>query len=108
PLVIAVDEELELALTPPSGVVHTPAHVRANEMTAAAHTVENGVELLVPERIRAAELGVEVRGVLGYLGERVVDLVVEDSVGRAAVGQRDAAAPAKRHLPIAVEARPRV
>jgi hypothetical protein len=48
-------------------------------------------------------MGMEVRGVFRHIGQRVVDLVVQDHLHVVEVGQRDPCAPAKRHLPVAVE-----
>ena len=45
----------------------------------------------------------EVGGVLGHVGQRVVDLVIQDHRLVGDIGQRDAAALAERHLPVAVE-----
>ncbi|MGX1054275.1 hypothetical protein AB7M74_005227 [Bradyrhizobium japonicum] len=45
----------------------------------------------------------EIGAVLGHLGERVVDLVVDGELLLAAVLQREARARAERHLPVAVE-----
>ena len=88
---VAVHEELDLALAPPAGVVDAPGHVGADVLAAALHAVEDRVVLLVGQRVGAAELRVEVGRVLGHLGQRVVDLVVEDAeVVRVAVLDRDA------------------
>src|SRR5690606_18903880 len=75
-VLVAIHEELDLALAPPAGIVDAPSHVGADIVAAALDTVDDRVVGAVGERIGAAELGVEIGGVLGDVGKGIVDLVV--------------------------------
>ena len=107
---VAVHEELDLALAPPAVVVDAPGHVGADVVAPALDAVEDGVDVLVRQRVDAAELGVEVGGVVRHVGQRVVDLVVEHVMSSfvADVLHGDLAALAEGHLPVAVEGAARV
>ena len=72
------------------------------------HAVEDGVDLLVGQGIGPAELGVEISGVLGHIGQRVVDLVKQRHRLEADVGEGDPAPLAEGHLPVAVERAARI
>ena len=72
-------------------------------MSAPPHAVEEGVDVPVGQRIRAAELGVEVGGVGGHVGQRVVHLVEDPHRLEADVLHRDLAVLSEGHLPVAVE-----
>ena len=74
---VAVHVELDLALAPPAVVVDAPGQVGADVMAPALDAVEDGVDVLIGQRVDAAELGVEIGGVVRHLGQRVVDLVVD-------------------------------
>ena len=65
--------------------------------------VEDGIDLLVRHRVGTAELGVEIGAVLGHLGQRVVDLVIDNEFLVAEVLHRDPGPLAEGHFPIAVE-----
>ena len=104
-LAVAVEEELDLALAPPSGVVHAPAHVGAHIAAPARHALEQRVVLLIGQRVDAAELRVEVARVHRHGLDGVGDLVVDGGSALPAVLQRHAEALAVGHLPIAVERR---
>ena len=82
---VAVDIELDLALAPPAVVVDAPGHVSANIMSRSFDAVQYCVDVLIRKRIGAPELCVEVGCVIGDIGERVVDLVVENFPVRIAV-----------------------
>ena len=70
---------------------------------------DDGEFLAVGLGVGAAELGVEVGGVVGHVGEGVVDLVEAAlRLGGMLVFERDSAAPAEGHLPEAVQAVVRV
>ncbi len=101
---IVVDEEFDLAFAPPAGVGHPDRQVRAHVLTNTVHAVQNGMHTLVGHRIGASELGVEIRRVVGYVGERVVDLVVAGAGLGAAVLEREPRALSKRHFPEAIQA----
>ena len=49
-LVVAVDEELHLALAPPAGVVHAPRAIRADVLAATVHAVEDPHDLARRQR----------------------------------------------------------
>ena len=102
-LVVAVDEELQLAFAPPAGVVHAPRAIRADVLAASAHAVEDPHDVAGADRVDATELRAEAAGVVGHVTERIRDLVVEKPFGLTLVGQRDACPPLERHLPVAVE-----
>ena len=57
------------------------------------------MDLALGQRVRASELGVKVRTVVGYLGQRVVDLVVEGHLLVAEVLECDPASLAEGHFP---------
>ena len=102
-LAVAVEEEFDLALAPPAAVVDAPGHVGADVLALSPDAVEDGVDILVGERVHPPELGVEVGGVIGDVGEGVVDLVVERHLLQPDVLHGDFAALPKRHLPVGVE-----
>ena len=74
-------------------------------MPFALDAVDYGVRLPIGLRVDMTKLGVEVRSVVGHVGQRVVDLVIAcPGLGRAGVLDGDSASAAKRHEPEAVQA----
>ena len=105
---VPVQEELDLAFSPPALVVDAPGQVRSHVVALAAHSFQDGVVLLGRVRVRAAELGVEVARVGRDLPQRVGDLVVEDHLLLVEVLEGDAGQLPERHHPVAVEGAARV
>ena len=100
---VAVDVEFNFALAPPAVVVHTPGYVCADVVAPAFDAVEDGIDAFIRQRINATELSVKIGGVLGYVGQRVIDLVVHREVVVSQVFERDLEGFAEGHLPVAIQ-----
>ena len=72
-------------------------------MPLALHAVEYGVHLLVRQWVDASELRVEIGGVIGHIGQAVINLVEENSIFLGAVFNGHAAMLSEGHVPVAVE-----
>src|SRR3954464_8251579 len=102
-LVVAVHVELDLALTPPTGTVDAPRQVGADVVPWALDTVQQRVHGLGRQRVAPPPLRVQVRRLLGYGAQPVVDLEVDDDLLVVKVLQGQLGPLAERHLPAAVE-----
>lgn len=76
-VLVAIKVELDFAFTPPTGVVRPPAHRGANVLTSALNAINDGIDALIRQRVRPAELSVEIQAVFRNLAQSVVDLIVE-------------------------------
>ena len=71
-------------------------------------SVYNGVDILIRHRIGAAELCVEVGGILRNFRQAIIYLIIKPHRGIRQVFHRYFAFFAKRHLPITVERTSRI
>ena len=108
-LLVAVEEELHLALAPPIALQGAQGHVGADVVALAAHAVEHGVVDAPAGAALAVKAGVEVHGVVRHVGERVVERV-EDVLNEPGVlaRKRDLGVLPEGHLEVAVHAARRV
>src|SRR5699024_8387073 len=103
-LLVAVEVELDLPLSPPAGVVRLPGQVGAHVVALAAHVIDDGVRLAVGQRVGPAPLRMQVPTCGWQLGEAVGDLVEAPLDGAlAGVLDGDACPGPERHLPIGVQ-----
>lgn len=105
---VAVHIKLDLALAPPAVVVDAPGQIGADVLPLALHVVEDRIDLFIGQRVDAPELRVKIGGVLGDVGQRIIDLIEKGGIFIADILQRHAAAPAERHLPVTVQGPPRI
>ena len=82
--------------------------MRADVVALPLDSVEQRVDLLVGQRVRPAELRVEVARVVADLGQRIGDLIVELHLFVGEVLHGDPRRLPERHRPIAVERAARV
>ena len=61
---VAIYVELDLPFSPPVGIVHAPGQISAHILSLALDSVQDGVDLLVGQRVHTAELGVEIGNLL--------------------------------------------
>ena len=99
---VAIHVELDFAFAPPDVIAAAPREVCARIMATALDAVENRMERALG-RVRAAELGVEIRRVIRNIAQGVVDLVKERDVLLAAMLKGDAGFLSERHGPEAAE-----
>lgn len=99
---VAVHVELDFAFAPPDVIAAAPREVCARIVSTALDAVENRMERALG-RVRAAELGVEIRRVIRNIAQGVVDLVKERNVLLAAMLEGDAGFLSERHGPEAAE-----
>ncbi len=105
---VAVEEELDLALAPPAVVVHSPGHVRADILPPAFDPVEDRVNVFVRQGIDPPELRVKISRVIGNVRQGVVDLVVDREILLGDILERDPESLPEGHRPVAVEGPPGV
>ena len=101
-IAIAVDIELNLALSPPAVAFNAPIQIGADVMSLALDIVKNNVGLHIRQRIHAAELRVEIQGILRKLLFLAIDLVINITFG-SEVFDFDLKALEKRHFKIAIK-----
>ncbi len=72
-------------------------------MTATLHAVKDGIFFLEVNRFCLSVLRVEIRRVVGYVGQRIIDLVIAGLVIVGNIFDRDLTMLAEGHLPKAVQ-----
>jgi hypothetical protein len=107
-LLVAVEVELHLALTPPAGVVSAPGEIGADVFSGAVHSIKDRVQRAGGERVTAVELAVQVTAICDVHIDFVAHLVVDGGGLRRTVLQGEPGMPGHRHRPVAVEAAVRI
>ncbi len=102
-ILVAINEEFDLAFAPPAIIVYTPGDISAHIMSLSLDTFHEGIIGFIRERIDAAELGMEISCVIGYLGKGIIHLVIQDHVFRIDIFHGDPAFFPEGHGPIAVK-----
>ena len=74
---VAVHVELDLSLTPPAGVVHTPGHVGADILPSPANAIQNRIILLIGQWIDPAELRMKIARVLLHRLHGIGNLIID-------------------------------
>src|SRR5690606_11349544 len=76
--VVPVHVKLDLTFAPPTAIIDAPGDVRADVVALPLDAVDDGVDLLVGQRVAPAPLGMEVPGVVADVRQGVRDLVIDD------------------------------
>src|SRR5690606_12357907 len=104
---VPIHKKLDFAFAPPSSVVYLPGHGGSHVVPLTLDAIDQGMYGALGW-IAPSELGVEVCGVLGYLGQGVVHLIIQVHLLGTDVFHGYPTIFSKGHRPVRVERTARV
>src|SRR5690554_7241361 len=107
-LLVSIHEEFDFSFAPPAIVIHLPGHIDSYIVPFSLYSVDNGI---IGGFIHfcAAELCMEIGSILRYIGQRIIDLIIEvHRLFIIDISHGDPAFFAERHHPITIERTTRI